>query len=59
MEVEEEPEEEGFAAAVSGRKASDHGRGTGYRELASVGVEGPGDLAWLLPGPEEVDATVT
>lgn len=46
-------------AAVSGRRASDRGRGIEYLEVAS-GDEGPRDLAWpLLPSEvEDVDATV-
>lgn len=45
-------------AAVSGRSASDHGRGIEYLEVAS-GDEGSRDLAWpLLPSEVEDDATV-
>jgi hypothetical protein len=46
-------------AAVSGRRASDHGRGIEYLDVAS-GEEGSRDLAWpLLPSEVgDVDATV-
>lgn len=46
-------------ATVSGRRASDHGRGIEYLEVAS-GEEESRDLAWpLLPSEvEDVDAMV-
>lgn len=52
-------DEDFLVAAVSGRRASDHGRGIEYFEVAS-GEDGSRGLAWPLHPSEveDVDATV-